>query len=220
MSSASALVFTLIITLACLAMFAAAPGLDLIVARHFFAAGRFIGHGPADEILRRIYYDGPYILLALLLAAYVARRAGYLRRGPSGRSVVFMVASLALGPGLLVNAVLKEVSHRPRPGQTLQFGGAWRFRPYESFDGDCGKNCSFVSGEVSTSAWTLAPALLAPPALKPFAIGAALFFTAATGWLRMEFGGHYLSDVTLAALFTFLIVLALYRWYLRRPEPQ
>lgn len=217
MSSASALVFTLIVTLACLAMFAAAPELDPVVARQFFEAGRFIGHGPFDEWLRRICYDAPYALLALLLAAYAARRHGYARRGPAGRSVVYMIVSLALGPGLLVNGVLKEVSHRPRPVQTAEFGGPWRFRPYETFDGDCRRNCSFVSGEVSTAAWTLAPALLAPPALRPLAIVAALLFTAATAWLRMAFGGHYLSDVALAALFTFLIVLAPYRWYLRRP---
>ena len=131
---------------------------------------------------------------------------------------VFLLASLALGPGLLVNGVLKENSHRPRPEQTVEFGGPWRFRPYEDFDGECRRNCSFVSGEVAASAWTLAPALLAPPPFRVLAVGAALAFTAATGALRMSFGGHYLSDVLLAALFTFLIVLGLYRWYLGRPK--
>ncbi len=218
MSSVSALVFTLIVTLACLAMFAAAPELDLVVAGHFFEAGRFIGRGSTDELLRRIYYDAPYALLVLLLGAYAARRFGHARRGPTGRSVIYLLATLALGPGLLVNGVLKEVSHRPRPVQTAEFSGPWRFRPYETFDGQCRRNCSFVSGEVSTSAWTLAPALLAPPALRPLAIAATLLFTIATAWLRMEFGGHYLSDVALAALFTFLVVLSLYRWYLRRLE--
>ena len=220
MSTSSVLVFLSIVTLACLAMFAAAPELDLIVAGHFFEAGQFIGRGPAGEWTRRFFYDAPYALLAVMLLAFVGRLRGRFRRGPDGRAILFVIASLALGPGLLVNGVLKETSHRPRPEQTTEFGGPWRFRPYETFDGACARNCSFVSGEVATSAWTLAPALLAPPAFRPFAIGAALLFTAATALLRMAFGGHYLSDVLLAALLTFLIVLTFYRWYRREAKQQ
>jgi membrane-associated phospholipid phosphatase len=203
--------------LACLALFALWPDLDLAVARRFFDAGHFIGRTRAGEIFRSVFYDGPYLILGLLLLAYGARRLGKTRRGPDGRAIFFLLASLALGPGLLVNGVLKENSHRPRPEQTVEFGGPWRFRPYETFDGECRRNCSFVSGEVAASAWTLAPALLAPPPFRVLAVGAALAFTAATGLLRMSFGGHYLSDVLLAALFTFVIVLGLYRCYLGRP---
>nr|WP_252393696.1 phosphatase PAP2 family protein [Candidatus Rhodoblastus alkanivorans] len=145
----------------------------------------------------------------------IAKSFGRVERGPGWRAIVFLVASLALGPGLLVNGVLKEVSHRPRPEQTLDFGGRWSFEPYDSFAGQCGHNCSFVSGEAATAAWTLAPALLAPPPARILAIAAALLFTLATGGLRMAFGGHYFSDVLFAALFTFVIVLALYRWYRR-----
>ena len=205
-------------TLACLALFALWPDLDLAVARRFFDAGHFIGRTRTGEILRSVFYDAPYVILGLLLVAYAARRLGKTRRGPDGRAVIFLLASLALGPGLLVNGVLKENSHRPRPEQTVEFGGPWRFRPYEAFDGECRRNCSFVSGEVAASSWTLATALLAPPPFRVLAVGAALAFTAATGALRMSFGGHYLSDALLAALFTFLIVLGFYRWYLGRPK--
>jgi membrane-associated phospholipid phosphatase len=205
-------------TLACLTLFTLWPGLDLAVARIFFEAGHFIGRTRAGEIFRLVFYYAPYVILGLLLVAAAAHRLGRTRRGPDGRAILFVVASLALGPGLLVNGVLKENSLRPRPEQTMEFGGPWRFRPFEKFDGECRRNCSFVSGEVATSAWTLAPALLAPPPFRVLAVGAALGFTAATGFLRMSFGGHYLSDVLLAALFTFLIVLGLYRWYSGRPK--
>ncbi len=215
MPTSKMLIVTLVATLACLALFALWPDLDLLAARFFYDAGHFVGRGPAGEIGRRFFYDAPYVLLALLLVAYVAHRFGCSRRGPDGRAVIFLLASLALGPGLLVNGLLKEVSHRPRPEQTLEFGGSWRFRPYETFDGECRRNCSFVSCEVATSAWTLAPALLAPPPLRALSVGAALVFTATTAALRMAFGGHYLSDTVFAALFTFLIILILHRWYLR-----
>ena len=208
---------TLYATLASMALFALWPSLDLKIAGDFFEAGRFVGRNPAGVALRTLFYYAPYVVLAAYLLAFFARFFQAPPRGPDGRAVIFLVASLALGPGLLVNGVLKEHWHRPRPEQTVEFGGPWRFRPFENFDGACKSNCSFASGEVATAAWTLAPALLTPPLLRPSAIAASLLFTAVVAKLRMAFGGHYLSDVTLAALFTFLIVLALYHWY-RRPE--
>jgi membrane-associated phospholipid phosphatase len=96
-------------------------------------------------------------------------------------------------------------------------GGKWEFRPWYRFDGQCERNCSFVSGEGASAFWTVAPALLTPPPIQPFAIAAALTFGAATSGLRMAFGGHYLSDVLFAGLFTLLIILGLYR-FLIRPE--
>jgi lipid A 4'-phosphatase len=197
------------------AIFALWPRIDLDVAALFYHAGHFIGRTPAGEHFRRFFYDAPYFLLAAFIMTAIAKSFGRVERGPGWRAIVFLVASLALGPGLLVNGVLKEVSHRPRPEQTLDFGGGWSFEPYDSFAGQCGHNCSFVSGEAATAAWTLAPALLAPPPARILTIAAALLFTLATGGLRMAFGGHYFSDVLFAALFTFVIVLALYQWYRR-----
>jgi lipid A 4'-phosphatase len=197
------------------AIFALWPQIDLGFASLFYRAGHFIGRTSAGEDFRRFFYDAPYVLLAVLLIAALAKSRGWIGRGPNGRAVVFLVATLALGPGLLVNGVLKEISHRPRPEQTLEFGGPWAFQPYESFAGQCGHNCSFVSGEASTAAWTLAPALLTPPPARAAAVAAALLFTVATALLRMAFGGHYFSDVLFGALFTFVIVLGLYQWYRR-----
>jgi membrane-associated phospholipid phosphatase len=209
------LIALLIGTVYCFAIFALWPGLDLAFASLFYRSGQFIGRGEAGEHFRRLFYDAPYFLLGALLLAAIAKWTGRAERGPSGRAIAFLLVTLALGPGLLVNGVLKEVSHRPRPEQTQDFGGPWRFQPYDSFAGQCRRNCSFVSGEAATAAWTLAPALLVPPQGRPLAVAAALLFTLATGGLRIAFGGHYLSDVTFAALFTFIIVLGFYCWYRR-----
>jgi membrane-associated phospholipid phosphatase len=118
------------------------------------------------------------------------------------------LGTLAAGPWLLVNEGLKEHSGRPRPGHVAQFGGKAEFRPFGRFDGSCATNCSFVSGEAAAAAWTLAPALLAPPPWRAAAVAASLVFTLATSALRMAFGGHFLSDALFAALFVWLIVLA------------
>ncbi|MGO8737480.1 phosphatase PAP2 family protein [Rhodoblastus sp.] len=209
------LIFLLIGAIFFFALFALWPQVDLDAAALFYRSGDFVGRSPVGEAFRRFFYDAPYLLLAALLLAAVPRALGWTARGPSGRAVVFLLATLALGPGLLVNGVLKEISHRPRPEQTKAFGGPWAFQPIGSFSGQCRRNCSFVSGEVATAAWTLAPALLAPPPARAAAVIAAALFTLDTAAERMAFGGHYLSDVLFAALFTFAIVLVSYQWYRR-----
>jgi len=206
----------IIITLICMVVFALAPELDLAVARIFFRDGGFVAASTAlGDAARRFFWDAPYGVLALALALYALRRMGRVSRGPDGRAIVFLVLTLALGPGLLLNGALKEHSGRPRPVFTQEFGGAWAFRPWNDFRGECDTNCSFASGETGTAAWTLAPALLTPPPARIYAVAGALVFTAGAGALRVAFGGHYLSDVLFAALFTILIVLAGYRWYSR-----
>ena len=45
----------------------------------------------------------------------------------SGRAVVFLIATMALAPGLLVNVVLKDHWGRPRPIDVKQFGGQYQF---------------------------------------------------------------------------------------------
>jgi membrane-associated phospholipid phosphatase len=210
---------TLALTLLTGIIFGLAPELDLAAARLFWREGTgFIGVTPTGEMLRSIFFRAPFWIGGAFACAWGLRRLGLPQVWlPSGRPVLFLALSLALGPGLLVNLVLKEQSHRPRPVQTHELGGKWEFRPWYRFDGQCERNCSFVSGEGASAFWTVAPALLTPPPIRPFAIAAALTFGAATSGLRMAFGGHYLSDVLFAGLFTLLIILGLYR-FLIRPE--
>ncbi len=204
------------------ALFALAPELDLAAARLFLKNGAFIGITPLGETLRTLGYQGPFWLLGLAFFGWAARRLGFARiPAPSPRSLVFLVLTLAIGPGLLVNVGLKNHSHRPRPVQTVELGGKWDFRPWYRFDGQCEKNCSVVSGEASSAFWTLGPALLAPPPLRPSAVIAALTFGTSVAALRMAFGGHYLSDSLISGLLTILLVLGFHWWFFgRRGQPR
>ena len=186
------------------------PELDLEAARAFYIGlDHFVGDTRAGVIIRYTAWALPFVVWAGCLVAAGLATAGVVarRRGPSGRAVLFLTLSLALGPGLLVHAGLKEISHRPRPYSVAAFGGTDVFRPYEAFDGACRHNCSFPSGETAAATWMLAPASLVPPPWRGFALGAAVVFAAATGGLRMAFGAHFLSDVCGAALITILAVV-------------
>jgi membrane-associated PAP2 superfamily phosphatase len=124
----------------------------------------------------------------------------------SGRAIVFLVATLALGPGLLTNVILKDHWGRPRPIDVTQFGGDQHFVAWWDPRGDCPGNCSFVSGDVSGAFWTIAPAALVPLPWRGLAYGAALALGAGMAALRIMAGGHFFTDTVFAGVFTFLII--------------
>jgi lipid A 4'-phosphatase len=165
--------------------------------------------------------DAASLLIALLVAPAFLAVVGKLvmPRRPmliAGRAALFLIGSLALGPGVLTNGVLKEHSARMRPADVTQLGGTERFTPWWDPRGPCPSNCSFIAGEPSGAFWTLAPAALTPPQWRPLAYGAALSFGAAMAVLRMAGGAHFFTDVVFAGVLTFLVVWTLhgviYRW--------
>ena len=120
--------------------------------------------------------------------------------------MIFLIATIAIGPGLIVNLGLKDHWHRPRPIQTQEFNGPSPFMPWYDDDGACRKNCSFVSGEAATGFWMVAPASVLPPPWHGPAVVAAFAFGIGASLLRMAFGGHYLSDVLLGGLVTLIVI--------------
>ena len=121
-----------------------------------------------------------------------------------------------MGPGIVVNVIMKDYSGRPRPMYVTEFGGKDQFLPWWDMRGPCTKNCSFVAGEPSGAFWTMAPAAVAPPHWRAAAYGAALVFGAAVGVLRMSAGGHFFTDVVFGGVVIFLVIWLvhglLYRW--------
>jgi len=134
----------------------------------------------------------------------------------AGRAALFLVTTLALGPGVITNMIFKDYWGRARPIDVQQFGGADRFTPWWDPRGECPNNCSFIAGEPSGAFWTLAPAALAPPELRLLAYGAALVFGAGIGALRIAGGAHFFSDVVFAGVFMYLVIWTvhglIYRW--------
>lgn len=199
------------------------PDLDLRIARHFYGyideshnvfAWRIY---PPLMAARNIGLWAGTILVAPAVVALVVKLIAPRRKMLiSGRAVVFLIATLALAPGLLVNIVLKDHWHRPRPIDVAQFGGQQHFVPWWDPRGDCTNNCAFVSGDVAGAFWTIAPAALAPPQWRALAYGAALTLGAGMAAIRVMAGAHFVSDVIFAGIFTFLVIWlvygAIYRW--------
>lgn len=198
------------------------PQLDLMVSAPFYAMKfngyNFGGHVYPPLMLARDI--GLWVSAALVLPAIAALVFKLIMPKRklliSGRAIVFLIATLALAPGLFVNVLLKDHWGRPRPIDVAQFGGSEHFVPWWDPRGDCPNNCSFVSGDVSGAFWAVAPAALAPPQWRALAYGAALTLGAGMAALRLIAGGHFITDAIFAGVFTFLIIWVvhglIYRW--------
>ena len=202
------------------------PQLDLRVARYFYG---FVDSGNNLFFVWRIYpplmlaRDIALWISALLVAPAVVALVIKLilpkrKLLMSGRAIVFLIATMALAPGLSVNVLLKDHWGRPRPIDVTQFGGDQHFVAWWDPRGDCPANCAFVSGDVAGAFWTVAPAALAPPQWHALAYGAALTLGAGMAAIRVMAGGHFPSDVIFAGVFTFLIVWIVYGLIYRWPH--
>jgi membrane-associated PAP2 superfamily phosphatase len=114
------------------------------------------------------------------------------------RACALIVLAIMLGPGLLVNGVLKPLWGRPRPAQTELFGGS---RPYQPWwqPGHSGGGRSFPSGHAAMGYVLVLGICLVPRRrsawLRGFMLGGALAYGSLLGATRIIQGGHFLSDV-------------------------
>jgi len=202
-------------------IFAVDPSLDLQVASFFRDLAAQPGARRFDQAIEIVRQVGPLVIIAAIAPAVIAlvmKTFWPLRQTLiSTRAALFLIMSLALGPGLLVNVVLKEGWARPRPGMVTEFGGDYAFMPWWDPRGACDSNCSFVSGETSAAVWMTAPAMLAPPPWRYVALGAAGVYSIAFASMRMLTGGHFLSDVIFAAIFTGLVIWTVHGFVFRWP---
>jgi lipid A 4'-phosphatase len=159
---------------------------------------------------------GTAIMVPVVVALVIKLIFPRYRLLMSGRAILFLIVTMALGPGLLVNVALKDHWGRPRPIDVTQFGGSNQFVAWWDPRGTCEGNCSFVSGDVAGAIWNIAPAALVPLPWRALAYGAALALGAGMAILRIMAGGHFFTDTVFAGVFTFLIIWVMhgliYRW--------
>lgn len=202
------------------AIFTAFPAIDLAVSGAFYAPGR--GFFAAHDGLLIAFRRSADVLVALavvvLLASVAMKIARPDRPSPiAPNRVLFLLWSLALGPGLLVNVILKDHWGRPRPLTITAFGGSSPYVPVWEITDFCARNCSFVAGEASTAAWLTGLALLLPLRWRLPGLVVAGLYALLIGLNRIAFGGHFLSDVLLSYGLTFLVMALLYRLFVERP---
>lgn len=207
------------LTLAVGLLFGLYPELDLKLAALFWDAEAKTFPLKSNTVAMIARDAAMVVAWAFVLPAIVAITVKMFRPDRplmmSGRVATFLIVTMLLAAGILTNLTFKSHWARPRPVQVTEFSGPYEFKAWWDPRGECTKNCSFFSGEGATAFWTYAPAALAPPSWRPLAYVAATVFGAATSLLRMTFGGHFFTDVTIAGLVTFLVIWLVYAYLFR-----
>jgi lipid A 4'-phosphatase len=199
------------------------PEIDRTISAFFYAAqacpegsaATVCGGFPAAAsafwgALRNVFHYLPIVAALVVVAALaseIAAGRGFDR--PRTRFAATALSALVIGPGLLVNGILKEYWGRPRPASTDLFGGQHPFVPAGQWSDECLRNCSFVSGEASSIFWLVCLIPLLPEHHRRIGAPAIIAMAVFASGLRIAFGGHYLSDVVLGGLSTIIVFAAL-----------
>lgn len=202
------------------ALFWAVPALDLGASEFFYRSEA--GFALSQNPLLKAFRKSADLSLAIVVLGVVGRLVWLVaRRGldalAGARRSVFLLAALAVGPGLIVNGVFKSWWGRPRPVMVDVFGGEAPYQPVWRISDWCQSNCSFVSGEASSAAWMVAALVLVPAPLRPLLAPLVIVYAVLLSLNRLAFGGHFLSDIVLSWAITGLILAVLFRLMVSAP---
>lgn len=198
-----------------------ATRLDIDTARWFHHPSLADPWPVATQPVWHLFYrSAPWVTGSLAVTGAALLIAGMVR-GKSRRFRllgIFLLLCVAIGPGLIVNGILKDHWGRPRPRQIAEFGGRLEYVPPLLPARTHGK--SFPCGHCSVGylyaagwwVWRRGHPLRAAGSL---AAGTAL--GTLLGFGRMAAGGHFLSDVVWSGLIAFGVAHALCYYVLRIP---
>ena len=198
----------------------ASGSLDIAVA------GLFYSPGPADHwpLARELpwsllYRAAPWVTATLVIAGLAGLAASFTRsRAGWRRAAVLVLLGVAIGPGLLANAVFKDHWQHPRPRDLIEFGGPLHYVPAPLIGSAGGASfpCGHCSvGFMCAAGWWHWKRRRPAWARASLAGGLALGLLLGVG--RMAAGAHFLSDIAWSALLAFGVLHVL--WYHVLPAP-
>ena len=171
-----------------------------------------------------LYAIDTHMTIALAIAAAVLAIAGTFSGGDRRKIIyaLFIVLSIMIGAGLIVNGILKEHWGHPRPDDIVQFGGSGQYAPPWA-KRPSGEGESFPSGHaaIAFSCIVFYFILRIPrPKLARACFWGAVFLGSLMGLGRVIQGRHFLSDVLWAAYIPYLVCMLVYYGILKIPDRQ
>jgi lipid A 4'-phosphatase len=161
-----------------------------------------------------LYRYGPVPGLVLSIAALfgtlVTSRNRFKRLYPYRKQMLVVGLTCLLGAGLIVNGVLKPGWGRPRPRQTVAFGGTLEFKhPYQP--GVLGQGESFPSGHASMGFLfiTLACFRSCNRGQALFGVAIGVLYGSLIGLGRIVQGAHFFTDILFSLGIISMVAVAL-----------
>jgi lipid A 4'-phosphatase len=185
------------------------PQVDLYISNLFYDGKGFPLNGTLFEEI--FYYSVKPLLIALSLGALLIFLYNFFGKknllNINAKVILYLLLTLGLAPGLIVNSLLKENWERARPAQITQFGGDKEFSP--AFIPTNQDGYSFSSGHAAGAFSLMAFALLLKRQ-RAFWIGISLLYGVLVSFARVSAGGHFLSDVATSFFLAIIFTLIFY----------
>lgn len=163
-----------------------------------------------------IYHYGVIPALALAIGSAFLFVLSYFSKGLEKFRLpcFFLAASMALGAGFITHCLFKEFWFRPRPVQTLLFGGIETFKPFYAAKFNFPNFCkSFPSGHATMGFYFINLILLGKRLknLKLIYVGQALtlVMSGLLCFTRIAQGAHFFTDVLMSFIVTWYAALAI-----------
>jgi lipid A 4'-phosphatase len=126
--------------------------------------------------------------------------------------LLFLTCVMAIGPGLVVNTILKDNWGRPRPRNVVEFGGNYQYeKPLEIDSSSKGK--SFPCGHASMGFYLMSFFFIFRQNKKKLAyifLLIGIISGCLIGMARIVQGGHFASDVIWAGGIVYLVAVSAY----------
>jgi lipid A 4'-phosphatase len=200
------------------AVFTLWPDVDLWVSAQFWSAedGFWIAKIAWLQVLRDVLWKAMVVVFLVSVVAWPLSGLWRPVLWIPARAWAFSALLFLIGPGLVVNAILKAFWGRARPAHVTEFGGEKTFTPALQITDQCANDCSFVSGEGSGAVALALVTLVLTAAMRgkraARAIRWVIWPLAFVGLsMRIMMGRHFLSDSVFAALIVAAIALILVR---------
>ena len=154
-----------------------------------------------------------YIYILPIFSLFFPIKKLYLKYEFKFRDILFLWLISIFNLVIVVNLFFKNIWGRARPGDILQLGGKENFTPWFQISDACASNCSFVSGDAAVGFSFIALYFLTN---RIVFFWSSLFFGFGIGLVRIMEGGHFISDVVMAAMVLYLSYYFQMKYYFNK----
>jgi lipid A 4'-phosphatase len=218
-------VLMIALVLATFIVFAVLPPIDLWISDLFYdpVEGFWVSRLILPSIARRTIWAASIGMVVVSTCAVA--RSLLLRRCTFGvpiRIWSYILALYVVGPGIIVDGLLKRFWGRARPASIKYFGGEAEFSLPHEITQNCMQNCSFVAGEVA-GAMVLSVALIVLLQYTRRKAGwyrlwmaISVVIPLVSAFQRIAAGRHFASDVIMSVIIVGICARVL--WIVIRPH--
>ncbi|MFC1898446.1 phosphatase PAP2 family protein [Candidatus Cloacimonadota bacterium] len=186
---------------------------DILIQKLFFTSdnGWFLKN---DQPWKFLYNYGNIPALLLSVSSLVLLSISFFKLSLSKyrKILIFLTIVMALGPGLLINSILKDNWGRPRPRDIIEFEGNYNYEKVLEID-PSSRGKSFPCGHASMGFYLMTLFFIFRRNKKLIAYVFLLIgisYGGLIGLARIVQGGHFASDVIWAGGLVYLVAAGSY----------